>query len=137
MSGIYALTVAPTCDFPHERQDNPSQNFRIFRTVLGPKHHAVCRVPVTQKIELQRDDEDVQSSCDAESTMLQPSPQTNASRAQHWAAPLMVNGFVLDATDLEPIPQAEDEAAIPKPPESLRLKRKPRGKQALSWPLGN
>jgi hypothetical protein len=69
--------------------------------------------------------------------MLQPSPQTNANRAQHWAAPLMVNGFVLDATDLEPIPQAEDEAAIPKIPEPLRSKRKPRGKQALSWLLGN
>ena len=69
--------------------------------------------------------------------MLQPSPQTNASRAQDWAAPLMVNGFVLNTTDLEPMSQTEDEAAIPKMPEPLRSKREPRGKHALSWLLGH
>jgi hypothetical protein len=50
MSGVYALTAAPTCDFPHGRPDNLSQHPRIFRTVLGPKHHATRRVPVTQKL---------------------------------------------------------------------------------------
>ncbi|MEB3267262.1 MAG: hypothetical protein VKJ09_01860 [Leptolyngbya sp.] len=41
--------------------------------------------------------------------MLQPSPQTTASRAYPWAAPLMIDGFVPDDTALELMPPVEED----------------------------